>query len=81
MKVPIIKIGNSKGIRLPKAILEKYKMVDQVELMFEEEQMVLRPIYSSRKNWEASFQEMNEKGEDALLDNDILGDEPWEEWS
>lgn len=44
MEISIIKIGNSKGFRLPKAILEKYNISDKIELIFEKEQIILKPI-------------------------------------
>ncbi len=33
MEVPVINIGNSKGIRLSKTILKKYQITDKVELI------------------------------------------------
>jgi antitoxin MazE len=49
MNVPIIQIGNSKGIRLGKAILEKYEINDSVELVLEKDHIVLKPIHTPRK--------------------------------
>ena len=34
MEAAIIKIGNSKGLRLSKTILEKYNIKDKVEMIF-----------------------------------------------
>ena len=81
MEVPIIKIGNSKGIRLPKAILEQYQIIDKVEMVLEENQLVLKPMEVPRKNWEASFQQMNKEKEDQLLIDDVFDDENGEEWN
>jgi antitoxin MazE len=81
MEVPIIKIGNSKGIRLPKAILEQYQIIDKVEMVLEENQLVLKPMEVPRKNWEASFQQMNQEKEDQLLIDDVFEDENGEEWN
>ncbi len=80
MEASIIKIGNSKGLRLSKAILEKYNIKDKVELFFELGQIVLKPIKNPRNNWEAAFIEMNAVGDDKLLINSILDDD-FEEWS
>lgn len=41
MEVALIKIGNSKGIRLPKAILEKYNILDKIEMTLEEGYIIL----------------------------------------
>ena len=44
MEVSVIKIGNSKGIRLSKTLLEKYNIKDSVDLILEKGQIVLRPL-------------------------------------
>ncbi len=80
MELPIIKIGNSKGFRLSKALIEKYNIKDKVELILEKDYIVLKPISQPRKAWDKAFKEMNEKGEDQLLFNDIFEDENLEEW-
>jgi antitoxin MazE len=81
METAIIKIGNSKGLRLSKNILEKYNIKDKVELILEKGHIILKPIPSPRKNWDKAFKKMNENGDDKLLMNDIFEDENLEEWS
>ncbi len=81
METSIIKIGNSKGLRLSKTILEKYNIKDKVELILEKGQIILKPIVSPRKNWEKEFKKMSENGDDKLLMNDVFDDENLEEWS
>jgi antitoxin MazE len=51
METAIIKIGNSKGLRLSKTILEKYNIKDKVEMILDKGQIILKPIDSPRKNW------------------------------
>ncbi len=80
MKIPIIKIGNSKGLRLSKVILEKYEIKDNAELILEEEQIVIRPIKEVRKNWDTAFSEMAKKSDDTLMIDDVFDDESFEEW-
>lgn len=80
MEASIIKIGNSKGLRLSKTILEKYNIKDKVELILEKGQIILKPIVSPRKNWEKEFKKMNANGDDKLLMNDVFEDENLEEW-
>ena len=81
MNVHIIQIGNSKGIRLPKNLLEKYNITDVVELILEEDCIILKPKTSSRTGWEKLFKEMHENGDDKLLVSDVFEDENLEEWS
>lgn len=80
MEASIIKIGNSKGLRLSKTILEKYNINDKVELILEEGQIVLKPIALPRENWELEFKEMSENGHDIPLINVVFDDENLEEW-
>ena len=80
MEVSIIKIGNSKGFRLTKTILEKYNITDKIELILEKGQIILRPIAEPRKGWDKAFQKMHENGDDQALLNDVFGDENFEEW-
>lgn len=80
MEVSVVRIGNSKGIRLSKTLLERYSIKDTVDLILEKGQIVLRPVSTPRKGWEKAFKEMNENGDDRLLFNDVFEDENLEEW-
>jgi antitoxin MazE len=80
MEVSVVKIGNSKGIRLSKALLERYNIKDSVELVTEKDHIVIKSLTRPRKDWEAAFKEMNVNGEDQLLLDDIYEDENLEEW-
>ena len=81
MEASISKIGNSRGLRLNKTILEKYHIKDKVELILEKGQIILRPIESPRKNWEEKFKEMSANNDDELLMNDVFEDENLDEWN
>ena len=80
MDISIISIGNSKGIRLSKTILEKYNIQDTVELILEKSYIILKPKSQPRKGWEKLFKKMNENGDDKLLMADVFEDESFEEW-
>jgi antitoxin MazE len=80
MEVSIIKIGNSKGIRLSKTLLDKYNIQDTVEVILEKGQIVIKPLSRPRKGWEKAFKRMSENGDDRLLINDVFEDENLEEW-
>jgi antitoxin MazE len=79
MEIPVINIGNSKGIRLPKIILEKYNINSKIELIFEKEYLVLKPKSEPRKGWAKAFREMHKNGDDKLLIDDVFEDETFEE--
>lgn len=81
MELSVIDIGNSKGIRLSKTILEKYNINDKIELILEKEYIILKPKTEPRKGWEKAFKKMHENGDDQLLMDDVFEDENFEEWS
>ncbi len=61
MKVKIIKIGNSKGIRIPKVLLRQTGIDNEVNLEVEENQIILRPIKKSvREGWHTLFRKKYE---------------------
>jgi antitoxin MazE len=80
MEVSIVQIGNSKGIRFSKVIIEKYNLRDKVDLILEKGQIIIKPLTRPRKGWEEAFKEMSEQGDDRLLFNDVFDDENLEEW-
>jgi len=80
MEISVINIGNSKGIRLPKTILEQYNISDTLELILEKGKIILKPKSVPRKGWEKSFKQMSANGDDKLMINDVFDDEFFEEW-
>ena len=78
MQVSVVRIGNSKGIRLSKTLLEKYHIVDKLELILENDYIILKPLVESRKNWGEAFAEMHSNGEDKLLIDSVFEDENWD---
>jgi antitoxin MazE len=81
MEISVINIGNSKGIRLSKTILEKYSIRDKIEIILEKGYIILKPKTEPRKGWEKAFKKMHEDGDDQLLIDDVFEDETFEEWS
>ncbi|MBD2751769.1 AbrB/MazE/SpoVT family DNA-binding domain-containing protein [Spirosoma validum] len=80
MRLAVVSIGNSKGIRIPKAVLDKYQISNSVEVEMREDELVLRPIRKPREGWEEAFKQMHANGDDRLLIPDVFDDETWEEW-
>lgn len=81
MEISIINIGNSRGIRLPKTILDRYGISDKVELIFEKGFIILKPKAKPRSGWEKAFKKMHENADDQPLIDDIFEDENFEEWT
>jgi antitoxin MazE len=80
MDLAVVKIGNSKGIRLSKTILEKYEIKDTMEVILEKDHIVLKPKTKPRKGWDKAFKKMHVNGDDKLIMPDVFPDENHEEW-
>ncbi len=79
MQTKIIQIGNSKGLRLSKTILEKYDIGDEVNLRLEKNYIVKEPIIKPRNRWDEKYKEMHNYGDDELLKDDVFNEEAnWE---
>lgn len=82
VKSKIIKIGNSRGLRIPKVLLKQLNIRDEVELEIQEKQLVIRPVEKHRKGWALQFEQMAINHDDQLLDDASSltkwGDEAWE---
>lgn len=74
----IIRIGNSKGIRIPKALLEQMNAGEQVTLRVEDGELIVGPVDNPRQGWEQAFANMAAAGEDQLLFPDNIANE-WDE--
>jgi len=84
MKTRIVQIGNSRGIRIPKPLLEQTGLCDEVDITAEANGLVIRPIRKKKKprqGWAEAFKEMHRQGHDALLGGDhSLSDWDLGEW-
>jgi antitoxin MazE len=78
MQVSVIQVGNSKGIRLSKTLLDKYQITNKVELVLENDYIMLKPVAEPRKNWEEAFAEMHRNGDDKLLIDSVFEGENWD---
>lgn len=63
-EVKLVPIGNSKGIRLPKALLDRYGWSDRLTLEELEESVVLRSKETHKLSWEETYRAMAAESED-----------------
>jgi antitoxin MazE len=80
MEVSVVKIGNSRGIRLSKTIIERYNIRDTVEMILDKGHIIIKPLSRPRKGWDKAFIEMHANGDDKLIMPDIFEEENLEEW-
>lgn len=80
----LIKIGNSQGVRIPKAIIKQAQLEDK-ELIFKisEDGLLIQPLHQPRKGWKKEFDKVLEKkGAEQIdpewLDAPLTDNEEWE---
>jgi len=67
-KTRIVQIGNSKGIRVPKLLLEHAQLPDEVEIQAEAGRLIVRAARGPRAGWAEAAKAMHARGDDQLLD-------------
>lgn len=83
MKVKIRKIGNSRGIIIPKSIVESCSLKDEAELTVIGNQLIVQSPPSSRDSWEIAFKEaLEDEEKEGMIDDADLIQNDWdeEEW-
>ena len=84
MKTKIVQIGNSKGIRIPKVMLEQSGLGEEVQLEVKKQKIIVSPISKPRQGWSDAFKKMAEQADDQLVDGRQLADQTsWDknEWT
>ena len=80
MKAHIVRIGNSRGIRLPKTLLQEAQLEDEVELQAEPGRILISKTAKPRAGWADAAQRMRERSEDRLLDQPTPTQFDKEDW-
>lgn len=81
METNIVKIGNSRGVVIPSAILKALDMTDHSTVNLYIENNVLKISKTpSRSGWEAAAKQMHDLGDDNLLMPDVFKDESFKDW-
>ena len=81
MKAKLVRIGNSRGIRLPKPLIEQAGLSDEVELEARNGTIVISPANGARDGWEEAARVLHERGDDQIADPEVatrFDDEEWE---
>ena len=75
----LVKMGKSRGIRLPQAFLDQAELDEEVELEVLEGHVVVRLVPRPRRGWEKQFDGMTARGDDRLLDSKAFSLTSWDE--
>ena len=80
MRVELVRVGNSRGIRIPKPIIEQCGFEDTVELQIENHRLVIAPARQPRAGWEDAFRAAGSSAHDELLLDTPSSQFDREEW-
>ena len=80
MKTRIVRIGNSRGVRLPRPLLEQAGLGEEVVLRASAGRIVIEAARAPRAGWAEAAQAMHRAGEDALLEAPTATRFDAEEW-
>jgi antitoxin MazE len=75
MKTSLVRIGNSHGVRIPKAVIDQCGLKREVDMTVKGDTIVIAPARKPRAGWAEAFKRMAEAGDDALLIPDTLSNE------
>jgi antitoxin MazE len=81
MRANIIRIGNSRGIRILKPLLEQVGLGDTVQLRAEKGRLVIQPENAPRQGWAQAFAAMAERGDDRAVPGEITNAFDRNEWT
>ncbi|HEY3116248.1 MAG TPA: AbrB/MazE/SpoVT family DNA-binding domain-containing protein [Chloroflexota bacterium] len=80
MRTHIVQIGNSRGLRIPKAFLEECGIRDVVELSVENGRLIVESSHPVREGWAEAAHTMAGRKEDHLIDPHIPTEFDEAEW-
>ncbi len=81
MKTRIIRIGNSRGIRIPKPLLEQAGLGEEVELRVVDSGIFIERTSRPRAGWSEAASLLHVRGEDGLLDEPTTTEFDEAEWT
>ncbi len=61
MKLKVINIGNSKGVRLSQTLLQQYQITDELDIELKKDGILLKPVSNTRAGWEVMFKKEMKK--------------------
>lgn len=79
-KTRILKIGSSRGIRIPKTLLDEAGLPEEVELHAQPGRLVVQGVRRARRGWATAAKRMRARGDDRLLDQSTATQFDGEDW-
>lgn len=68
IRTRLIRVGNSRGLRIPKVVIEQLGLGGEVEIAVQGNRLLVQSATHHRRTWDEAFRKMAAEGDDALLD-------------
>ena len=68
MKAGLIRIGNSRGVRLPKPLIEEARLKEEAQLRVRDGALVITSLARARSGWAEAARIIHKEDQDELLD-------------
>ncbi|MEE8451080.1 MAG: AbrB/MazE/SpoVT family DNA-binding domain-containing protein [Thermoguttaceae bacterium] len=81
MQANLIRIGNSKGVRLPKAVIEQAGLTGELDIEVSGDAVIIRSARRARDKWDLAAAACHQAGEDQLEDWDATAGDFEGVWS
>jgi antitoxin MazE len=69
MKARLIRIGNSRSVRLPKPLIQEARLTDEVEVQVRDGALIIRSAVRPRAGWAEAAMRLRQRGQDRSLDS------------
>ncbi len=80
MKTKLIQIGNSRGVRLPKPLIEEAGLDLEVDIRVREGEIVISPIGHARAGWDQAAKRLHDEKGDMLIEGEVETEFDKTEW-
>jgi antitoxin MazE len=80
VKARLVRIGNSRGVRLPKTLIEQAALGEEVELELRNDAILIKRTPTVRVGWAEAAAEAAARGDDELIGDDVTTRFDREEW-
>ena len=80
MKTKIVRIGNSRGVRIPRPFIEEARLGEEVQLRIVASGVLIERTAPPRAGWAEAAARLRSQGDDQLLDEALPSDFDRDEW-
>jgi antitoxin MazE len=81
MRAKLVSIGNSRGVRLPKPLIEQANLQEDVDIQVRDGTIVISSSKQPREGWAAAAKGQHSRNDDRLIDRYVSTGFDQKEWN